>query len=131
LFRELGDIKISKGLIFMGFKSGDTEIFNWNEEEKEFYKLSCEKMDEHEDLLESVDTLNERGLFVTGGKDGLVKVWNIKKELIREIKFPDPITSVLFLNNDADLLIGHIGKVSSVLAKDYKPFETPDFAEPS
>jgi hypothetical protein len=50
--------------------------------------------------------------------------------LIREIKFPDPITSVIFLNNDADILVGHVGKVSSVLAKDYKPFEVPDFAEP-
>lgn len=60
---------------------------------------------------------------MTGGKDGLVKVWNIKKELVREIKFPEPITSVCFLNSSADLLIGHIGKVSSVLAKDYKPFE--------
>ena len=68
---------------------------------------------------------------MTGAKDGLVKVWNIKKELLREIKFPEPITSVCFLNSKADILVGHVGKVSSVLAKDYKPFETPELAEPS
>lgn len=106
-------------------------MFCWEETEKEFYKMNCDKMDEHEDQLESIDYLNQRGLFVTGGKDGLVKVWNIKKELIREIKFPDPITSVVFLNHDGDILVGHIGKVSQVLAADYKPFEVPHFAEPT
>lgn len=79
-------------------------------------------MDEHEDYLESIDSLDGKGLFVTGGRDGLVKVWNIRKELIREIKFPEPITSLIFLNNDADILVGHVGKVSKVLASDYKPF---------
>ena len=81
-----------------------------NPSEKEFYRLNCDKIDEHEDELMSVDylpfkkqgdTLEQSrlgGLFVTGGKDGLVKVWNIKKELIREIKFPEPITAVCFLN---------------------------------
>jgi len=61
----------------------------------------------------------------------LVKVWNIKKELIREIKFPEPITSVCFLNSNADLLVGHVSKVSTVLAKDYKPFEILETALPS
>ena len=49
---------------------------------------------------------------------------------MREIKFPDPITSVIFLNNEGDILVGHVGKVSSVLAKDYKPFEISEFASP-
>jgi len=87
------------------------------------FKINCDKQDEHEDELMSVDMLISKGLFVTGGKDGLIKVWNIKKELVREIKFPEPITAVCFFNNEADILVGHVGKVSSVLALDYKPFE--------
>jgi WD40 repeat protein len=114
----------------MGFKTGDTEMFMWEERDKEFYRLNCDKIDEHEDELQSVDFLYEKGLFVTGAKDGLVKVWNIKKELVREIKFPEPITSVCFLNSKADILVGHVGKVSSVLAKDYKPYETMDLCKP-
>jgi hypothetical protein len=27
-------------------------------------------------------------------------------------------------------LVGHVGKVSTILAKDYKPFESADLAEP-
>jgi hypothetical protein len=36
-------------LVFIGFKTGDTEMFYWEESEKEFYKMNCDKMDEHED----------------------------------------------------------------------------------
>ncbi|CDW78455.1 wd repeat-containing protein 87 [Stylonychia lemnae] len=145
--KPIGDIKICNNLIFVGFKTGDTEMFLWDEEhkEKEFYRLNCDKIDEHEDELQSLDFLpkflgseiqsqNKKyntGLFVTGAKDGLVKVWNVKKELIREIKFPEPITSVCFLNSSADLLVGHVSKVSTVLAKDYKPFEIMETALPT
>lgn len=44
--------------MFIGFKTGDTEMFLWDEQpiignnnEKEFYRLSCDKIDEHEDEL--------------------------------------------------------------------------------
>lgn len=58
-------------------------------------------------------------------------MWNIKKELVREIKFPEPITAVCFLNSNGDILVGHVGKVSSVMAIDYKPFEVMERACPS
>jgi hypothetical protein len=74
----------------------------------------------------SIDMLQSKGLFVTGGKDGLIKVWNMRKDLVREIRFPEPITAVCFFNSNADILVGHVGKVSSVLAEDYKPFENQE-----
>lgn len=131
LYRGLADIKINGCLIFMGFRTGDTELFTWEEEAKELYRLAQDKMDEHEEELASIDLLQSRGLFVTGGRDGLIKVWNIKKQMIREIKFPEPITSVSFLNSEGDILVGHVGKVSSVMAIDYKPFEVKELSQPS
>ena len=62
--------------------------------------------------------------------DGFVKVWNIKKEMIREIKFPEPVYSVSFLNADGDILVGHLGKVSTVSHKDYAPDEIPKLYKP-
>ena len=119
-------MKILDSLLFMAFKNGDSQIFTWNEEEKEMYKINCDKKDEHDDELMSVDMLYSKGLFVSGGKDGLIKVWNFRKELVREIKFPEPITAVCFLNPQGDILVGHIGKVSSVMSADYKPFESKE-----
>jgi WD40 repeat protein len=77
--RPIADIKVNKDLLFMGFKTGDTELFYWEEGEKELFKLNSDKIDEHEDELQSIDLLLSKGLFITGAKDGLIKIWNIKK----------------------------------------------------
>ena len=37
-------------------------------------------------------------LVVSADQDGLIKVWNFMKELVREIKFTEPISAVCFLN---------------------------------
>lgn len=57
-------MKICNNLIFTGFKTGDTEMFLWEENsnpqnpsDKEFYRLSCDKIDEHEDEFQSLDFL--------------------------------------------------------------------------
>jgi hypothetical protein len=60
----------------------------------------------------------------------MVKVWNIKKDLLREIKFPEPVYSVSFLNGDGDVLIGHKGKLSTVLFKDYAPDSSMKLYQP-
>lgn len=41
----------------MGFRTGDTEMFHWDEKEKELYRLICDKVDEHEDELATIDML--------------------------------------------------------------------------
>ena len=47
----------------------------------------------------------------------------MRRELIREIKFPEPVYSVSFLNEEGDILVGHQGKVSMVSREDYIPDE--------
>jgi hypothetical protein len=47
----------------------------------------------------------------------------VRRELIREIKFPEPVYSVSFLNEEGDILVGHQGKVSMVSREDYIPDE--------
>jgi hypothetical protein len=39
--------------------------------------------------------------------------------MIREIKFPEPVNSVSFLNELGDILVGHAGKISIIQNKDY------------
>lgn len=103
----------------MCFVSGDTELMVWKD--NELLMVNTEKSEEHETGITGIDVLENYGLFVTGGKDGIVKIWNYRKELIREIKFPESINAVAFLNEKADLLVGHVEKVSQVGAPSYKP----------
>lgn len=79
---------------------------------------------EHEENVTSIDTHNGLKLIASGDASGLIKIWNFKRELIREIKFTEPISAICFLNKEGDLVVGHIGKVSKILAKDYLPHKS-------
>lgn len=115
LYREVLKIVGAKeDQLLMCFKSGDSEILVWDDEEKQLMKLKVDKSDEHEDQMTCCDTLPGLGLFVTGDKTGLVKIWNCKKQLIREVKFVEPVNSVAFLNPEADVLVGHSGNISKL-----------------
>ena len=80
--------------LFLGFKSGDTELF-WFED-GQLKRVICEKNKEHESHVTCIDCINDKQVFVTGSTDGLVKVWNYKKELIKEIEFHEAVNSVVF-----------------------------------
>jgi hypothetical protein len=43
----------------------------------------------------------------------------MRRKLIREIKFPKPVYSLSFLNEEGVILGGHQGKVSMVSCEDY------------
>jgi len=49
MLRPLTDIKVAGNYLFFGFVSGDTRLFYW--EDREFYQLKTEKIDEHENDL--------------------------------------------------------------------------------
>ena len=80
------------------------------------------KTDNHLDHscdIKSIGCLPNLGLYITGCSEGYVKIWNVKKALIREIKFLDPVQSVTFLNEDGDILVGHSHKVSMISQQNY------------
>ena len=83
------------------------------------YLVSSEKMNEHDDDLLIVDTHYDKGLILTVCRQGVVKVWNQKKELIRQIKFNEDIKSALFLNKEPDIVVAHRGQLSVIRAEDY------------
>lgn len=79
---------------------------------------------EHEENVTTIDTHSGMKLIVSGDASGLIKVWNFKRELIREIKFTEPISAICFLNKQGDLIVGHKGKISKIIAKDYLPHKS-------
>lgn len=67
----------------------------------------------------SVDATEHLGVQVSADKSGLIKVWNQMRVLVREIKFQEDVTSVAFVNNKPDLVVGHGGKLSIIAQPDY------------
>jgi WD40 repeat protein len=120
-----------QNIVLVAFKPCDTQVFRYDEELEDLVHIRTDTTFEHESEITNVDTFPEKNLFISGSMDGFVKVWNIKKELIREIKFPEPVFSVSFLNKECDILVGHLGKVSTVSHKDYAPTEVARLYNPS
>ena len=83
----------------MCFKKGDSELLIWNNESKqlcaptnmfinhnvgdkkveEITKMKLDKSDEHENEITCFDVLIEKGLYVTGDQEGIIKIWNCQK----------------------------------------------------
>jgi len=91
---------------------------------EEKMKMKMDKSDEHENEITCFDVLTKKGLYVTGDSEGIIKIWNCQKQLVRDIRFVDPINSVCFLNEDADILIGHSGNLSRLNSEDYNDKKT-------
>lgn len=125
IYREVYSITTSRAnQMLLQFHKGDSEILVWDDSDKQLMKLKVDKSDEHEDKVTCCDALPHLGLFVTGDCEGLVKVWNCEKQLVREVKFVDPVYSVTFLNEEADILVGHFGNLSRLNHYDYMDNKT-------
>jgi len=79
---------------------------------------------EHDNNVTSIDAHAGLKIIASGDVSGLIKIWNFRRQLIREIKFTEPISAVCFLNVRGDLIVGHKGKLSRILAQDYLPHES-------
>lgn len=116
MFRPISGIVTLKSSILVGFNSGDLHLLKYSPEENDLIYLKTDTLLEHEQSVSDIAFYPNKNLFITSSADGYVKIWNIKKELLREIKFPEPVYSVSFLNEHGDILVGHHGKVSMVSA---------------
>ena len=113
----------------MIFPHGDMEIFEWDRKQKSLYLLETDKQHDHDKDITGIDVHQQERFFVTSGMDGRVKIWNFNRQLLREVNFPEPIKACCFKNEECDLLIGHVEKVSIVLASLYLPFQSENYTE--
>ena len=104
---------------FMGFEQSDMHLFRISEVKDDLVWLKTGNEMDHDRDVSSIDCLPEKGLYISGCLDGYVKIWNIKKNLIREVKFLDPVHTVTFLSEEGDILVGHSHKVSLITHEDY------------
>ena len=131
MFRPICNIISLKKSVIIAFTSSDSHLLRFDDEFQDLCLIKTDTNFNHDKRITDFATFPEKNLIVSGGLDGFIKVWNMKRELIREIKFPEPVYSVSFLNTDADIIVGHLGKVSTVSHKDYMPNEIPKLYQPS
>ena len=104
--------------IWMGFDSGDQELFEYDG--SNFMLLETEKSKEHEAPLTGIDYNRKLGLVVSSCKEGMIRIWTLNKKFMREIFFPHGIDSVCFHNNEGDILVSHEKRISLIQYQRYK-----------
>lgn len=105
--------------LMLSFEQSDQHIFRFSDEKQNLVWLKAGNEMDHDRDLVRIDCLPAQGLYISGCLDGYVKIWNIMKQLIREIKFMDPVYSVSFLDEYGDIIVGHGHKVSMITSEDY------------
>lgn len=88
-------------------------------ENKTLFMLPTDRENDHDDPVVCVDVSEHLGMQVTVDETGLIKVWNQMRMLVREIKFQEEVSSIAFINNHPDLVVGHGGKLSLIAQADY------------
>ena len=83
--RELDQLQVFKENVLFVWEKGETTYLRfWD---KQLHLLQQNKVLEHDDPIVAVDFCEQTNLQVTVDTEGLIKVWNEYRELIREIKF--------------------------------------------
>ncbi|XP_026576572.1 uncharacterized protein LOC113449679 [Pseudonaja textilis] len=98
--------------LFIGLKSGIVDILSILEESNEVAFPEKEKIEEknlpatyHEGPVISVDSCKTLSVFLSCGSDAAIKLWNIYKDLIAEIRLDNTLSTACFLNNSGDILL--------------------------
>lgn len=106
LYRTFSTVTIHSNVFLFGFGHGDTQLFIWDKPpedvceklgytdtdyEKMLMKLDTNKLNDHNEGMTCSDFHEELKIYVTGGLDQYVRVFNLKKELLKEVLFPQPV----------------------------------------
>lgn len=89
------------------FKTGESEMFEFDSESEELWWIETEKTREHDCQLTGYDYCPQLKLIVTSDVSGVIRLWNRDKKFLKEIIFPTPIDAACFLNYKGDLLVSH------------------------
>eukprot|EP00826_Nyctotherus_ovalis_P037119 TRINITY_DN3366_c0_g2_i2.p1 TRINITY_DN3366_c0_g2~~TRINITY_DN3366_c0_g2_i2.p1 ORF type:complete len:317 (+),score=87.54 TRINITY_DN3366_c0_g2_i2:68-1018(+) len=105
--------------IFLAYSSGDQELLQWNE--PNLYVVQFLKELDHEKCINSSDSIPSKRLTLTCSDDGALKVWDYKRQLIRQVRFPYKLPYAAFMNFGGDVLTCYQNIVSVIPFATYWP----------
>lgn len=87
---------------------------------QKIYRIKSEKEEEHEAEVNFITMNESNGCYMTGSKDGVVKVWNKEKKLLSEFEFYDEPRAAIFKDNKFGVYIAHSTCLSEILNTEFK-----------
>lgn len=95
--RPVDALKVLKDNVLLTWPNGESTYLCYEHDRKVLSLLPQDKDLDHDYPITAIDFSEKSNIHVTCDSDGLIKVWNELREIIREIKFNDPdMSSVTF-----------------------------------
>ncbi|KAJ1512692.1 WD repeat-containing protein 87 [Coelomomyces lativittatus] len=96
--------KVCDTVFVVGGDEGDVIMYALDETKA--VMLPCHpKIEDHTESISIITYQSPWPWLITLGKDAMIKVWNFKNELLRELVFDQVPSHVCFLNTDCDILL--------------------------
>jgi len=105
--------------IFLAYLSGDQELLHWDE--PNLHVVQFLKEFDHEKKINSSDAIRSKKLMMTCSDDGSLKIWNYRRQLIRQVRFPYKLPYACFMNFKGDILVCYQNIVSVIPFNTYWP----------
>ena len=131
--RAITNLLVYDNQFLVVFESGDSEMFWIYEEQRKkvgfqmykasfaaeitdqkIFRVNGDKDKEHEVGVTFACFDQTSGCFLTGDKNGIVKLWSKSKRLLTEFSFFEHPTAAVFKSGDLEILLGHKQLVSEV-----------------
>lgn len=113
---------VEKDAVYVSYQNGETQVWRWKQ--GSFFKVAENKSQVHSGPV--VKAVRVEQLLVTTAGTEFIKFWSLGNIFLKEIRFPAPVTDLLFCADLGCLLISH-GKVVSRLG--IQSFPSPSDAE--
>ncbi|GAG55035.1 unnamed protein product, partial [marine sediment metagenome] len=102
-------------MLLLGFKSGNIQILDVKI--GKYLRLGSDY--DHTDEVTCADFNDHLCLFATGSLDCKVKLWDYKKDLVRELAMTQPVRALQFLDISGNIIVGEGTDISLVAPKTY------------
>ena len=113
---------VEEDAVFVAYQNGETQVWRWKQ--RSFFKVAENKSQVHSGPV--VRAVRVHQLLVTTAGTEFVKFWSLSNTFLKEVRFPAPITDLLYCADLDCLLISH-GNVVSRLSS--QSFPSPADAE--
>lgn len=109
---------------FISFNTGQSEIIEIRE--NELLRLVNRELESDTQIV-AIDIVQHLSVLATGTSTNLVQIWTFDKQLLHEIKFPHPISSILLLN---DMVYASNKQITTTITvKDYFDEDEVEYEE--
>ncbi|CAH1788529.1 unnamed protein product [Owenia fusiformis] len=85
--------------------------------------LDHSKEDDHSADINGLSVCANNRIFATSSQDGLLKIWNWRGELLREMQFDNTLNGASFINTQGDILVGYQNHLHVVPMTNYLPID--------